>query len=304
MSSSETRGATQAATQRVTLVTGAGNGLGKAFAYACARRGDAVIANNRVHADRPSSAAALVDALRGQGYRAGVDEHSIDAEGAAEAIVGNALDQFGRLDGIILNAGISGPAARISDSDLSDLRAVMEINFFANASLVQAALPHLKKSPGGRIVLIASSAGLHGLKGRAPYAASKAALIAYGRSLALELRRTEIRTNILAPYAATKMPGGKDEVTDERLLPENAAAGAVWLSSEQCEANGEIWVGGGGRFRRAAMVEGAGGGRPDADAQWLADNADDLRPLQPHSEFSGGEAAFADFYSALGSPSE
>ena len=96
---------TQAANQRVTLVTGAGNGLGEAFAYACARRGDAVIANNRVHADRPSSAAALADALRAEGYSAGVDEHSVDADGAAEAIVANALDQFGRLDGIILNAG-------------------------------------------------------------------------------------------------------------------------------------------------------------------------------------------------------
>ena len=148
---------TQAANQRVTLVTGAGNGLGEAFAYACARRGDAVIANNRVHADRPSSAAALADALRAEGYSAGVDEHSVDADGAAEAIVANALDQFGRLDGIILNAGISGPAARVADSDLSDLRAVMEINFFANAALVQAALPHLEQSPAGRIVLIASS---------------------------------------------------------------------------------------------------------------------------------------------------
>ena len=295
---------TQAANQRVTLVTGAGNGLGEAFAYACARRGDAVIANNRVHADRPSSAAALADALRAEGYSAGVDEHSVDADGAAEAIVANALDQFGRLDGIILNAGISGPAARVADSDLSDLRAVMEINFFANAALVQAALPHLEQSPAGRIVLIASSAGLHGLKGRAPYAASKAALIAYGRSLALELRRTNIRTNIFAPYAATKMTGGQDEVTDERLLPEHAAPGAAWLSSEQCDANGEIWVGGAGQFRRAAMVEGAVGSKPDADAQWLAENAGNLRSLEPHREFPGGEAAFADFYSALGSPSE
>ena len=292
------------ATQRVTLVTGAGNGLGEAFAHACARRGDAVIANNRVHPDRPSSAAKLVERLRSEGYLAGVDEHSVDAQGAAEGIVANALDQFGRLDGIILNAGISGPAAKVAESDMSDLRAVMEINFFANASLVQAALPHLEASPAGRIVLIASSAGLHGLKGRAPYAASKAALIAYGRSLALELRRTNIRTNIFAPYAATKMTGGEDEVTDERLLPENAAAGAAWLSSEQCDANGEIWVGGGGQFRRAAMVEGAGGSRPDADAQWLCDNAEELRSLQPHREFPGGEAAFADFYSALGSPSE
>lgn len=290
--------------QRVTLVTGAGNGLGAAFAHACARRGDAVLANNRVHSDRPSSAAALVDALRGEGCTAGVDEHSVDAEGAAQAIVGNAIDQFGRLDGIILNAGISGPAARVSDSDLADLRTVMEINFFANASLVQAALPHLEASPAGRIVLIASSAGLHGLKGRAPYAASKAALIAYGRSLALELRRTNIRTNIFAPYAATKMTGGQDEVTDERLLPERAAPGAAWLSSPECDANGEIWVGGGGQFRRAAMVEGAGAKRADADARWLAENAEDLRTLEPHSEFSGGEAAFADFYSALGSPSE
>ena len=295
---------TQAASQRVTLVTGAGNGLGEAFAYACARRGDAVIANNRVHTDRPSSAAALAEALRAAGYSAGVDEHSVDADGAAEAIVANAIDQFGRLDAIILNAGISGPAARVADSDLSDLRAVMEINFFANAALVQAALPHLEQSPAGRIVLIASSAGLHGLKGRAPYAASKAALIAYGRSLALELRRTNIRTNIFAPYAATRMTGGQDEVTDERLLPEYAAPGAAWLSSDQCDANGEIWVGGAGQFRRAAMVEGAGGRNPYADAQWLAENAGNLRSLEPHREIPGGEAAFADFYSALGSPSE
>lgn len=287
------------ASDRVTLVTGAGAGLGAAFAWACAAEGDTVLVNNRVHPDRPSSAAALVEDLRAAGHRAGLDEHSVEPEGAAEAIVGNAIDQFGRLDAIILNAGISGPAAKVADSDPADLRDVLNINFFANAALVQAALPHLQQSPAGRIVVVASSAGLHGLRGRAPYAASKAALIAYGRSLALELARTDVRTNIIAPYAATKMTGAADGEGDPRLSPDRAAPAAAWLASPGCDVNGQIWVCGGGTFRRAAMVEGAGGGSADADTAWLARNAEGISGLAPYREMEGGEAAFADFYAGI-----
>lgn len=283
---------------RVVVVTGAGNGLGAAFARACAENGARVVVNNRTHADRPSSAAATVDALQADGYAAVADEHPIDAAGAAQAIVETALDALGQLDAIILNAGISGPASKVGDTPDAVLREVLEINFFANASLVNAALPHLLGSPAGRIVLIASSAGLHGVRGRAPYAASKGALIAYGRSLADELKLTNVRVNMLAPYAATKMTVEEGGATDPRLSPDNSAAAAAWLASPECTTTGEIWLAGADWFRRAAVVEGDGGGRPHADAAWLTENADRIRGLEPHREFTGAESAFADFYKA------
>ena len=165
---------------RVILVTGAGKGLGAAFATVWARRGAKVIVNNRHGGDVESSAETLAASLRAEGHDAIADLHAVDTPGAAQAIVDAALAAHGRLDALILNAGIAGPAAKIPGLTEAALREVMEINFFANVRLVDAALPHIAAAPAGRILLVSSTAGLHGVRGRSAYAASKGALIAWG----------------------------------------------------------------------------------------------------------------------------
>ena len=274
--------------QRSTIVTGAGAGLGAAFAKAIAAGGSQVLVNNRRHPDRPFPAQTVVQEIVSAGGSATTSEHAVDAPDGPEAIMSAAIDRFGGLDALVLNAGISGPAGKVGDGD-TELRQVMEINFFANARLVDAALPHLRRSEAGRIVIVSSTGGLHGVKGRSAYASSKGAITAYGLSLADELRRDGIMVNILTPYAQTKMTAQPDREPDPRLAPEGAADICAWLASEACDRTGEIWVAGAGYVRAAKAME-------SRAAPFRPDRLEELAAMPEPRSFGGGEAAFADFY--------
>ncbi|WP_338503861.1 SDR family oxidoreductase [Sphingomonas kaistensis] len=277
---------------RVAVVTGAGNGLGAAFAKALGGS-HRVVVNNRVHADRPHSAVAVVERIEAAGGSAIVEGSAVDREGAPEAIVAAALEAFGRLDTLVLNAGVSGPATKVGEGD-TGLAEVMRINFFANVALVEAALPALRDSPAGRIVFVSSTGGLHGVRGRAAYSASKGALNAWALSLADELRRTAIRVNVIAPYAATNMTARPDRVPDKRLSPKGAADALVALCSPKWNRTGDIWVAGAGHVRPARALEG-----PVARVATLPEQADTLAGFERGTGFAGGEAAFADFYARV-----
>ncbi|TRW14057.1 SDR family NAD(P)-dependent oxidoreductase [Glacieibacterium frigidum] len=275
---------------RAAIVTGAGNGLGAAFAEALAAAGVAVVVNNRMHSDRPHSALAIIERIEARGGVAVVDGHAVDAEGAADALVGAALAAFGRLDVLVLNAGIAGPPMKVGTGD-TGVAEVMATNFFANVRLVEAALPHLLASPAGRIVFVSSTGGLHGVRGRAAYAASKGAVNGWALSLADELRRTSVRVNVIAPYAATNMTAQPGRAADPRLAPEGAAAALTWLCDPATDRTGEIWVAGAGHVRAARAMESRA-----APAAEIAARADELAAMPEARSYLGGEAAFADFY--------
>ncbi len=283
---------------RSVIVTGAGKGLGAAFASAWASRGARVIVNNRHLGAGEPSAEVLAQALRSQGADVVADLHSVDAPGAAETIVGAALAAFGRLDVLILNAGINGAAAKVIDLDDSIIRSVMETNFHANTALVRAALPRLLEAPHPRILFVSSTAGLHGLRGRAAYAASKGALNGYALSLAAELRRAKVGVNVLMPYAATAMTAGETAVADPLLASMNAAPAAIWLTSSACTETGGIWIAGAGWFRRAKALESIGLGNVDATPEWCAQNDHAISDMTGARSYSDAEAAFADLYAS------
>ncbi|SMF61704.1 SDR family NAD(P)-dependent oxidoreductase [Allosphingosinicella indica] len=280
--------------RRAAIVTGAGGGLGAAFATGLARAGLSVLVNNRHRGDGAPSADALANRLTAEGLSAAPDRHAVDAPGAAQAIVEAALEAFGRLDVLVLNAGINGAAGKIGAAPPEDLAEVMAINFFANAALVSAALPHIQASPAGRILFVSSTAGLHGLRGRAAYAASKGALNAYAVSLADEQRRAGVGVNVLMPYAETKMTGGAAGDALIAFPPERVAPAVEWLTSADCTDTGQLWVAGGGRYRRAFMVETPGAGDVTGNAAWIADRRDAIADRSEARIFRGGEAAFAD----------
>lgn len=277
--------------RRVAIVTGAGNGLGAAFARALARDGCATVVNNRRHPDRPFSADITADAILGDGGVAITDDHAVDAQDGPTAIVAAATGAWGRLDALVLNAGISGPAVKVGAGD-TGLGEVMAINFFANAALVEAALPALTASPAGRIVFVSSTAGLHGVRGRSAYAASKSALNGYALSLADELRRTSVRVNVVCPYAETAMTAQPGRPVDPRLGPDGAAALCAWLASPACNRTGEIWVAGAGHVRAARALE-------SANLPFTTDALDRLAAMPEPRGYPGGEAAFADFYRSV-----
>lgn len=278
---------------RVAIVTGAGKGLGRAYALDLARRGVCVVVNNR-WADRtgPSSAEAVVAEIRALGGRAVANIDPAEAPETGEALVAQALATYGRLDAVVSNAGVP-ETLRLHRQTREGFQRIFDINFFGAFHLVQAAWPVLSASGAGRIVVSASSAGLHGGDGMAAYASSKAALIGLVRGLAVEGRPRNLMINAIAPYAVTAMtqqhlaPGQA-----ERMEPAAVAPLVAWLVSPACDVSGQVLVSGGGRLRAAFAVEGApveiGGGRVgEAVAAALK--------AQPWETYADAHQAFAAF---------
>lgn len=253
----DSAGAAQGMRDRVVIVTGGGKGLGRAYALDLAAQGASVVVNNR-WSDRgqPSSAEAVAAEIRAEGGRAVANLEPAEDPDAGEAMVAQALAEFGRLDAVVSNAGVP-ETLRLHRQTREGFQKIFGINFFGAFHLIQAAWPALSASKAGRIVVSASSAGLHGGDGMAAYASSKAALIGLVRGLAVEGAPRGLKINAIAPYAVTAMteqhlaPG-----MAERMDPAAVAPLVSWLVSEACEVTGQTLVSGGGRLRAAFAVEG------------------------------------------------
>ncbi len=244
--------------RRVVIVTGAGIGLGRAYALHLARTGMRVVVNNRrreVDAQGRGSADLVVEQIHAAGGEAIANHEDVCADGAGERIVRQALDTWGRLDALVNNAGVDQHAA-FHRIDLASFRAIFEVNFFGTVQVTHAAWTQMRKAGHGRIVVSTSSAGLHGLHGLSAYAASKAALIGLSRTLAAEGASRDLFCNALAPYAATRMTEAHlDPAARERMRCEHLAPLVAALVSASSRINGEVIVAGLGWARRATTVE-------------------------------------------------
>ena len=244
---------------RAAIVTGAGKGLGRAYALLLAARGAAVVVNNRKRepAGTKGSADLVVDEIKAAGGKAVANYDSVESRESGARMVQAALDAFGRLDILVNNAGIDQHAA-LHNISLEDFERVFAVNFFGSLYVTKAALPLMREKNHGRIVFSTSSAGLYGLHGLTAYSASKGAIIAFMRALAQEVGRRGIRANAIAPYALTPMTERQGVDTSQLHGPELVAPLVAWLASEQCSANGETFIAGSGHFGRAWAVENAG----------------------------------------------
>jgi NAD(P)-dependent dehydrogenase (short-subunit alcohol dehydrogenase family) len=241
---------------RVVVVTGAGKGLGRAHAELLASLGARIVVNNRVRTGQPSSAEEVAAGIRTRGGEAVANTDAVEDEAGAARMVEAAFTRWGRLDGLVLNAGVS-QGATLHKTPLAEFRSIMDINFYGSLYPIYAALPRLRDQGFGRIVLTTSGAGFFGVHGLTAYSASKGAVIAFGRAVALEGAARNVLTNIIAPYAATPMTSPYMRPGDiERLDPKFISPLVAWLLSPSCTANGTAVVCAGGAFRRAEAVEG------------------------------------------------
>jgi len=236
------------------VITGAGKGLGRAYALALAARGARIIVNNRIRPGAEDSAAETVTDIRAAGGEAEASTVNVNDPGASKAMVDQALAAFGRLDFVISNAGM-GEASNFMKQTEPAFREIFEVNFFAAADLARAALPHLAETKG-RLVFSMSTAGIFGSPGMAAYSSSKAALYGLTRALAHEGVKRGVAVNAIAPYARTQMtePFLDDAARRERLEPAHAAPCAVWLASPACSVTGEVFIAGADRVRRARFL--------------------------------------------------
>jgi NAD(P)-dependent dehydrogenase (short-subunit alcohol dehydrogenase family) len=179
---------------QVAIVTGAGKGIGRAYAETLAARGAKVIVNNRRHAgDSQSSADEVVAAIRAQGGEASANYDAVDADGAGERMVAQALETYGDLHILMCNAGV-GPRGVLHKQTEQEMRSTVNINVFGSLEPVRAAMPHMRKQKYGRILLTTSGAGMGGNIGFAAYGATKAAMHGLAASATLEDGRAEIWT--------------------------------------------------------------------------------------------------------------
>ena len=243
---------------RVAIITGAGKGLGRAYALELAARGAQVVVNNRRHPgeqDSDTSAQQTVDAIQAAGGTAIANFDAADAEGAGQRMVQQAVDEFGRIDIVIANAALS-QASTFGKQSLDEFMRIFNVGFLGTLHLVHAAWPLLRAQRYGRVIATTSSAGRYGNHGLGAYAASKGAIEMLMRSLAAEGASAGVRVNAISPYAATQMTDGHLGLeVAECLTPEAVAPMVAWLSSDACTANGQVFVAGGGRFRRGFSVE-------------------------------------------------
>lgn len=242
---------------RTAIVTGAGHGLGRAYARLLAAEGARVLVNNRLRPDDDSrgSADRVVAEITAAGGIAAADHGDAADPASGERMVEAALDLFGRLDILVCNAGVN-EAVAFRKQDLADFRRVVEINLFGTVSVAQAAFRAMHAASYGRILLTTSTAGLFGDVGLPAYSASKAAVIGLMRVLALEGARSGILANAIAPYATTRMT---ETMTPAALHgsfdPDRVAPVAAWLVHERQRRSGEIFIAGAGALRIARVME-------------------------------------------------
>jgi NAD(P)-dependent dehydrogenase (short-subunit alcohol dehydrogenase family) len=287
---------------RVAIVTGAGKGLGRAYAMHLATRGARVVVNNRRRsASEPSSADEVAQAIRQTGGQAIANYESVEDPAAGARIVQQALDAWGRVDILVNNAGVD-QRSTFHKVSVEQFRRIFDINFYGSLYVTHAAYARMRAAGYGRIVVSTSVAGLYGLHGLTAYSASKAALVGFMRTLAAEGKSHNVLTNAIAPYAATPMTARQGNMPEEfmrTMSPEFVAPLVTLMVSEQTTLNGQVIIAGRGVFRRAANVEGRGlryAEPASATPETLARDVEQILDMQDATEFADAMAAFQQLF--------
>lgn len=253
---------------RVAVITGAGRGLGRAYALLLAQRGAKIVVNDAGvtrHGESPDSGPAqeVVEEIRKAGGEAVASTASVATPEGGQEIIDTAVKNFGRIDILIHNAGINRPSP-LREMSWEQFSAVLGVHLHGAFHVVRPALPHMAEARYGRIVLTSSIAGLYGDKKIAAYAVSKAGLIGLSHTIALEGAEYGVKCNAIVPAAITRLSEGIDTSSfPSTMTPEEVAPVVAWLVHESCEATGEIFVALAGRVAKAFVSETQGVFRPD-----------------------------------------
>jgi len=264
--------------ERVAIVTGAGAGLGRSYALELAARGAKVVVNDPgTLPDGSSRALTVVEEIHKRGGSAIPNYDSVADRDAAGRIISAAMENFGRLDILINNAGILRDKSFLK-MPLDDFEEVLHVHLLGAVYLTKSAFPIMQNAKYGRILLTTSTAGLYGNFGQTNYAAAKLGLVGFMNALKLEGAKYDIAVNTIAPIAATGMAGGTfPEEISGLIKPERVAAMALYLVSDRCEVTGRILSAGGGYYSSVQIVEGSGV-RFDAGASVTAEQIDERFP--------------------------
>ncbi|TQN28483.1 3alpha(or 20beta)-hydroxysteroid dehydrogenase [Haloactinospora alba] len=248
---------------KTVIITGGARGMGAATARSCVAAGARVLITDVLEGDGRATAEQLGDAAR-------FVRHDVTSEDDWAAVVAAAHDTFGRVDGLVNNAGVA-MGITIEDTELAEFERTLRINLTGTFLGMRAVLASLRKVGGGAVVNVSSAAGLTAVPYTSGYGASKWGVRGLTKVAALEFAADGIRVNSVHPgMVATPMTEESGAVTSDRGFP-SAAAGRVGVPPEVAEANtfllseaatyitgAELAVDGGWSAGDAAMLRGGG----------------------------------------------
>lgn len=291
---------------RIAIVTGAGGGLGRVYALELARRGASVVVNDVSEVSADAVAAEIVMA----GGTAIASHHSVATRVGGQAIADAALDNYGRIDILISNAGIlrHAPFEEMSEQDIDE---VIDVHLKGAFHVGQPAFKTMKRQGYGCMLFTASASGLFGHPWQASYGAAKAGIAGLSNVIAIEGKPYGIRSNVIMPNALTGM--NRDMAMDwipefpelaavlgklsklppssgDRLDPQWVMPLALYLVSEICSWSHGVFSACSGSYARVAFGDGwSAGERPDVEelaAHWseICDLAGHHEPLSVYDE--------------------
>ncbi len=244
---------------KVAIVTGAGHGLGRSHALALAERGAKVAVNDLGGArdgtgGSPEAAEKVVEEIRSKGGEAIADGANVAKFDEVETMVSQVMDQWGRVDILINNAGILRDKT-FAKLPLEDFQAVINVHLMGSVNCTKAVWAIMREQNYGRIALTSSSSGLYGNFGQSNYSAAKIAVVGLMNTLHLEGQKYNIRVNTLSPCAGTRMTADlMPEKAIELLTPESVTAGLVYLVSEDAPSR-TILDAGAGTYAQTRIYE-------------------------------------------------
>jgi NAD(P)-dependent dehydrogenase (short-subunit alcohol dehydrogenase family) len=244
---------------RVAVITGAGRGLGRAYALLLASRGAKIVVNDPGASLKGDGidvgpAQEVVQEIKAAAGQAVACTESVATPAGGKAIIQAALDHYGRIDILIHNAGIVRRGS-LQELSYEDFELVLDVHLRGAFHVVRPAFPLMCKAGYGRMVLTGSINGLYGNRNVVNYCVSKAGIIGLSNVAALEGAEHNVKSNVILPAAVTRMSEGVDTSAFPPMPPEMVAAAVGWLSHESCAITGEMLISAAGRVAKAYVAE-------------------------------------------------
>jgi len=241
---------------KVAIVTGAGQGVGRAVAEGLATEGAKVVVNDigvtlTGESENPSAAEEVAAGIRDRGGEAVGNRESVSEPDTALRIVEDAIDSFGRIDLVVNNAGILRDAIfhRMAPDQW---QAVIDVHLKGSFLVSRAAAQHFRQQESGAFVHMTSTAGLIGNFGQANYMAAKLGIVGLSRAIAMDMQRFGVRSNCIAPFAWSRMVSSIPTETEadkirvaklKQMTPEKIAPMVAFLGSDAAkDVSGQVFA--------------------------------------------------------------